>query len=379
VKKPRAICAPANKNDEGLRDAVTHLESYKIKGAAPSARQTGVVVRDEFGTLTVDTIKPDRLLVPTGKALGGPATLPTSSLDHFKCYRVRLTPGSARFPRGIQATVVDQFEDRLYDVKKPRHLCTPVSKDSAPINDPDGHLMCYTAKAAKGEPKHTPVVGQLNTANQFGTGQLDTIKEEELCVPALKNPGTLRGWETTVRNSLSALATAGIPADSSRPNSTYNHPLSPLFPSLMFPPTPAGNRGTYEQIVDVGPVVNGEFMFPLGQSGLIQGSISGVTSIDPNFTSLHPLWRDWRFAPILHVSQDLAGGGSADSDGDGVFDGYERWYFGDLTHGAADDDDLDGSTLAQEFADGTDPTDSDTDDDGIPDGSDGKPQDRLMP
>jgi hypothetical protein len=379
VKRARALCAPSNKSDEGLRDAVTHLESYRITGTAPSVRQTGVVVRDEFGTLTVDTIRPHRLLVPTGKALGGPATAPTSDLDHFKCYRIRLTRGSARFPQGIQATVVDQFGDRLYNVRRPKFLCTPVSKDSGPLNDPETHLMCYVVKPAPGEPKHTPVKGQINTANQFGTEQLDTVSDEHLCVPAAKNPGNLRGWEVTVRNSLSALATGGIPADPARPNSRYRHPLAPVFPELEFPPTPSGNRGTYEQIVDVGPVVNGEFIFPLGQSGHIEGAlVGGVTFIDPHNTTLHPLWRDWRFAPILHVSEDLVGGGSADGDGDGVFDGFERWYFGDLTHAGADDDDLDGATLAQEFAAGSDPTDSDTDDDGVPDGADSAPQDRLV-
>jgi hypothetical protein len=187
------------------------------------------------------------------------------------------------------------------------------------------------------------------------------------------------GWETVVRDTLSGLASGGIPADSPRGNSTYNHPLAALFPGgeLNFEPTPVGNRGTYEQIVDVGPVVNGEFIFPLGHSGHIEGSFFGVTAIDPNVTSLHPLWRDWRFAPMLHVSQDLAGGGSADADGDGVFDAFERWYFGDNSPKATDDDDKDKASLLDEFLAGTDPTDADTDDDGIVDGRDTFGQDRL--
>ena len=82
--------------------------------------------------------------------------------------------------------------------------------------------------------------------------------------------------------------------------------------------------------------------------------------------------------PILHVGADLEGG-NADSDGDGVLDGYERWYYGNLAQGAASDTDGDGSTLLQEYTAGSDPTDSDTDDDGILDGADSKPQDRLMP
>jgi hypothetical protein len=183
-------------------------------------------------------------------------------------------------------------------------------------------------------------------------------------------------WRAQARDSLSALAGGGIPADAPRGNSTYSHPLAAISPvTLVFEPTPAGNRGTYEQIVDVGPVVNGEFIFPLGQSGLITGDITGQT-VDPHFTSLHPIWRDWRFVPMLHVSADLAGGG-ADSDGDGAFDGYERWYFGNLSRPGTDDGDGDGATLAQEFQAGTDPTSADTDLDGIADGQDGRGQDRL--
>ena len=102
-----------------------------------------------------------------------------------------------------------------------------------------------------------------------------------------------------------------------RPQSTYRHPLAALLPALSFEATPQGNRGTYEQIVDLGPVVKGEFIFPLGQSGLIEGNIGGVTGIDPNFTSLQPIWRDWRFVPMLPMGRDLAAA-TVDSDSDGV-------------------------------------------------------------
>lgn len=216
-------------------------------------------------------------------------------------------------------------------------------------------------------------------------------------------------WEEVIRDSLSALASAGIPADTPHGaceggpdlyvrctsnaectddpacsggtcdcvgNTTYSHPLAGLLPALNFTPTPEGNRGTYEQIIDVGPVITGEFVFPLGQSGHVEGNLGGVTFIDPNATSLHPIWRDWRFVPILRASQDLENGGSPDPDGDGVWDGFERWYYGNTSRGANDDGDGDKSVLLEEFLAGTDPTDSDTDDDGIVDGLDTKAQER---
>jgi len=184
-------------------------------------------------------------------------------------------------------------------------------------------------------------------------------------------------WESVVCGAMSAVAGGGIPADSPRGNSNYAHPLAALFPELVFEPTPSGNRGTWEQIVEAGSAVNGEFMFPLGQSGLIEGSFAGVDSIDPNVDSIQPIWRDWRFLPMLHVGQDLVGGGNPDSDGDGVWDSFERWYFGDLSRNAKDDSDGDKLKLVDEFLNGADPTDADTDDDGIPDGKDTAVQNRL--
>lgn len=185
-------------------------------------------------------------------------------------------------------------------------------------------------------------------------------------------------WRVVVRDALKTVALGGIPPDGPRPNTTYNHPLAAIDPDLRFPPTPAGNRGTYEQIVEVGPVVRGEFIFPLGQSAHIEGSLdAGATLIDPNVLTLHPIWRDWRFVPMLAVANDLAASPQGDSDGDGILDGYERYWFASLAHDDAADDDADGLDLIDEYLAGADPTDDDTDDDGDFDGIDPAPQDRL--
>ena len=125
-------------------------------------------------------------------------------------------------------------------------------------------------------------------------------------------------------------------------------------------------------------MVNGEFVFPLGQSGLAVGTfVTGITYLDPNTTSLHPIWRDWRFVPMLHVAQDLEEFGTPDADGDGVFDGYERWYAGDTRAKAKSDADRDGASLLEEFLAGADAGSADSDGDGIVDGQDRAGQDRL--
>lgn len=215
VKKPLSLCNLA-KGDGGILDPATHLEGYQIKevkGESKHEQQTGAKVTNRLGTLIVDTIKPDRLLVPTAKSLSGPVPpLDPEPIDHFKCYKVKVRKGvceddpavacksdsdcatgvcSEGFPKGLTVSVADQFTDpaKLFAVQKPTRLCTPVEKEVegevTAIQDPDRHLLCYQLKGAKGEPKHAKVLG-IHTNNQFGPEQLDTIEEDELCLPSTK-------------------------------------------------------------------------------------------------------------------------------------------------------------------------------------------------
>ena len=54
--------------------------------------------------------------------------------------------------------------------------------------------------------------------------------------------------------------------------------------------------------------------------------------------------------------QDLASDRSGDTDPDGVVDGFERWYCGNIAQGAGADSDGDGATLLDEFTAGSDLT-----------------------
>jgi len=375
VKKPKSLCAPANVDDGGVRgDGTTHYEAYLLKRDSARLQRRGVALIDAFGPITLDTRKVSRVFVPTGIALDADAEAPATPPDSYACYAAKPTKGTPKFAQRT-VHVVDGFEDRRYRIVKPVELCLATAIDDGEVQTTSDRYVCYKAKRDKGEPKHVALKARLHLANAFGAERLDTKKEERLCVPATEGGAD---WRIQIRDTLARLAAGGIPADAPRPEQRYDHPLSALFDELAFPTTPAGNRGTWEQIVEVGPVVNGEFMFPLGQSGHVEGTIAGVTAIDPNVLSLHPIWRDWRFLPMLHVGEDL-GSGDVDTDGDGVLDAFERWHFGDLTRPGDDDGDADGLTLTGEAAAGTDPTDADTDDDGLDDGADAVPQDRLLP
>jgi hypothetical protein len=184
-------------------------------------------------------------------------------------------------------------------------------------------------------------------------------------------------WEDVVCDALGATITAfggGIPADVARPNNSFAHPLSPIFPTLVFDPIPTGNRGAYEQIVEAGSTVRGEFIFPLGQSGFID--TGGIP--DRHADSLHEIWRDWRFWPMLHASEDLAVDPDGDVDNDGVLDGYEKWYFGSNAVAASGDSDVDFCTLLCEYLAGTYADDSDSDDNGTLDGAEDPDRDGCV-
>lgn len=196
VKKPLALCNPASKNGEDIGDPLTHLRGYQIKPAAGQARhvkQTGLRVLNQFhpalGELSVDTVKPDRLLVPTAKSLTEPVAPPDPGghdVDHFKCYKVKKSRSAPKFARIPEVSIVDQFDQpRLVDVTKPTRLCTPVDMHNEGIENPAAHLMCYRTKAARQppQPKHVKVSG-IFVNNQLAPEQVDAVKVDEFCVPS---------------------------------------------------------------------------------------------------------------------------------------------------------------------------------------------------
>jgi hypothetical protein len=188
VKKGAALCNPADVAGAGIGLPDDHLRSFGIalsRGSAPFPPRTGFSVTNVFGQVTLDTGKVDRLLVPAAKDVAAPVAAPeTPAVDHFRCAKVKVSKGAPRFEPVSAVQITDQFgQPALYDLKKPTRLCSAVDKNGEGILEPADLLLCYQAKRGKGQPKHVRVEG-AHVAHQFGVELLDTVKEEELCVPS---------------------------------------------------------------------------------------------------------------------------------------------------------------------------------------------------
>jgi hypothetical protein len=194
VKKGAGLCAPASKSgeDPGAPQHPAHLRDYQLKapkGAPKFVALRGRTVTNQFGVVVLDVVKRATLLVPTAKSrAASPAPLSPPTPDHFTCYKVAVTRGTAPFAPILGVRVDDQFGTLTLDLKKPSRLCAPTDKrgeNPGAETHPD-HLLCYQAKLRKEAPKFSRV-SPVYVHDQFGTETLDVVKPLELCVPSLKN------------------------------------------------------------------------------------------------------------------------------------------------------------------------------------------------
>lgn len=191
VKKSKGVCAPADKNGEGIQDAAIHLKTYQVKAVTGSPKHTSqqnLTITNQLGSIVLDTVKPAMLLVPAAKDLNidPPPPNPVShEVDHYKCYKAKIHAGTPKFV-AVSVTVADQFTAaKSFEVKKPALLCVPVDKNGEGIKHASVYQLCYKVKPAP--PKHVPQTG-VHLADQFGVERVDTKKEDMLCVPSLKEP-----------------------------------------------------------------------------------------------------------------------------------------------------------------------------------------------
>jgi hypothetical protein len=188
VVKPIALCAPADKRGEDptAPDDPEHLLTYKVRSSTAFVPTTNLEVVNQFGTVHVDVRKPDALMVPAAKSTGAPPPpLVEPGVSHFMCYKARRTRRTPKFVPIPNVAVEDQFGTFSVNLLKPRWLCAPADKNG---EDPGvvaraEHLLCY--KARHSTPLGKQFVG---VTDQFGPLSIELTRRLDLCVPSLKNP-----------------------------------------------------------------------------------------------------------------------------------------------------------------------------------------------
>src|SRR5579875_631655 len=181
IIQPKRICNPANTNGEDP-DALTrpdHLVGYVIRQTSPFSRVSGQQVTNGFGTITVQVVRPEMLLVPSAKSLSAPPPpLSPPLIDHFECYRI--AGGRQRVP-GVH--VVDEFGTLTLDLKMPFRLCVPADVRGDGVPDPTANLLCYKAKVTPGTPLFHGPGTPVFINDEFQATVFNQVKHvKELCV-----------------------------------------------------------------------------------------------------------------------------------------------------------------------------------------------------
>ena len=181
IRPPNNLCAPSDKRGEDPEAPTDpeHLTTFPIIG--PAVRVNNVTVANQFGNVKLDLTRRAHLMVPTSKSLVSPPPPLASPIDHFQCYRVRRSIGSARFTvkRGIP--VVDQFGSHAVDLLRPRFFCVPANKnneDPGAINHTED-LLCYKTEHKARFTGREPFIN-----HQFGPEDVKLIRRTSFCVPS---------------------------------------------------------------------------------------------------------------------------------------------------------------------------------------------------
>jgi hypothetical protein len=181
--RPVDLCAPADKNGEDPEapDSGDFLSSYKLSVPGPVEQVSGVKAENQFGSITLDLLQPDTLLVPSAASLEGPPAPGQSFLNDFTCYSVQVgkTKGKGA-PAPGSVMVQTAFETVEVEPGNPQHLCVPASKNGGPViaSAPED-LLCYDVKSGN-DLKPAP---EVFVANQFGQEVQRIGQRRELCVP----------------------------------------------------------------------------------------------------------------------------------------------------------------------------------------------------
>ena len=168
-----------------------HFQCYKPKvtsGNPPFAPIAGLTIVDGFGPLTVDVKKPIGICNPLNKNNEDP-TAPTHA-EHLESYQIKTSPGTPKFVPVSAQRIFNQFGQLDLDVLKPNALMVPSAKSltmspPAPSSPVTDHFTCYKVKTAKGRPKFVPFTN-VALQDQFGSRNVIAKKVTRLCMPTNK-------------------------------------------------------------------------------------------------------------------------------------------------------------------------------------------------
>ena len=163
---------PAEKNEEGLIDPISHLACNAILDGTQG--QPEVTVANQFGEYTIAVGVARELCVPTEKLI----TPGTVEIDHYKCYEASGEAVDAA------ATLVDQFQSWGGLALDPFLFCNPTEKNEERIQNFEDHLACYNVT-----PTGQPVSIDVPISNQiYPAADLQVSAPFALCVPSKRVP-----------------------------------------------------------------------------------------------------------------------------------------------------------------------------------------------
>lgn len=171
-----------------------HQVAYK-SGLAKDVEQAKFersdhTVYDQFGPQMVSLTKPAGVLAASAMIHGGDgtATVDTTGVDHFQCYKAAKASGAAKFIPPPAFAVQDTFGPKMITISKISKVCAPASIDAENPAGPvhAGHLICYRARLQTGE-----IGGMVSINNvSFGAGLLTLKSMTEYCVPGFLDSST---------------------------------------------------------------------------------------------------------------------------------------------------------------------------------------------
>jgi hypothetical protein len=189
-KKMLSLCAPADVDGQDPT-APTHPEhevGYRMRISPQTAKFTKVlnqqVSNAEFGSVTVDVLKPAELRLVSSKSLvSSPAAPVAPTNDHYSCYKVRTSRNTPKFVPVNGVTIVDQFGSSVMTVVKPTLLCAPANVDDQQpgAESHAGLLLCYKLKRPSTTPRFTALT-PVYVNNQWGPLTTDVKRPDQLCV-----------------------------------------------------------------------------------------------------------------------------------------------------------------------------------------------------